>query len=137
MSASTAAREARKKPGLLESYAMGAVKINKGTLVSLRATDGFLYPARSGAATDQFVGVAYEGADNSAGMAGAVAIRVEKSGSYVVAKVSAVQTDLGGAFYASDDQTVTATPTNNQLVGYACELIDGANLRVRIDRAVQ
>ncbi len=137
MAASTAAREASRKLGDIQLYQMGIVKINKGTLVSVR-TDGYLYPARSGTATDVFVGVAYEGFDNSTGTAGANSIRVYKEGSYIFAAASATsQTNVGTAFYANDDQTVTATATSNQLVGYCTEVIDASDLRIRINRAVQ
>jgi|SRR5581483_671372 len=136
MTALAAAYEAKKKIAQRELYQMGAVKIWKGALVSIR-TDGYLYPARSGTSTDIFVGVAYESKDNSAGVAGALSMLVEKSGSFVYGKAAAAITDIGTAFYASDDNNVTATSTNNQLVGYATYLESTTTLRIRIDRAVQ
>jgi hypothetical protein len=137
MSASTAAREDSRKDGELVSYSIGAVKINKGTFVSLRAADGYVYPSRSGTSTDIFVGVAYETVDNSGGSAGATTIRVWKRGTFNFAKASAVQTDLVSPMYAADDQTMTATSTNNQLVGYPVGLVDSATLKVRIDLAAK
>ncbi len=137
MAASTGPREAQKKPGFLQSYALGICRINKGTMVSIR-TDGYLYPARSGTASDSFVGVAYETVDNSTGAAGAAICRVEKSGSFVFgASSAATQADIGQAYYAADDQTVTIANTGNQLIGYAVEIIDSSDVRIRIDRAVQ
>jgi hypothetical protein len=137
MAASTAPREASKKPGFLQNYALGICRVNKGTLVSLR-TDGLLYPARAGTATDIFAGVAYETIDNSTGTAGGAFCRVEKSGSYIFNATSAVtQADVGQPYYAADDQTVTTVGTSNHLVGYAVEPTDSTDVRIRIDRAVQ
>jgi hypothetical protein len=136
--ASTGAREASRKPGEMQSYKMGIVKLNKGTLVFLRVADGYVYAARTtGSITDLFVGVANETVDNSGGSAGGKSINVLKTGSYVFLKTSAVQTDLGTVVYAADDQTVTPTSTNAVKVGFPTELIDGTSLRVRIDALVQ
>lgn len=135
--AATAARDSKRKAPDLVSYQMGVIKIYKGTMVSVR-TDGYVYPARSGTSTDNFVGVAHETVDNTAGAAGDKRIRLEKEGTFVFLKATAAITDISVAMYASDDQTLTATSTNNQLVGYACDLDDPAGvvstttLRVRL-----
>lgn len=134
--AATAARNAQMKEASPVSYKMGAVKIYKGTLVSLRS-DGYAYPSRSGTSTDVFIGVADETVDNSAGSAGDKEILVRKTGTFVFAKGTAVIADVGIACYASADDTVTLTSTNNQLVGYACGLESSAALRVRIDLAAK
>ncbi len=137
MSAATAARdEQRKATGDPIAYKLGIIKVYKGTLVSLRA-DGYLYPSRSGTASDIFVGVAYETVDNTAGAAGDKSAKVQTSGTYVFAKSGAAITDLGLPMYASDDSTLTATATSNQFVGRAVELIDSSNLRISIEEAAQ
>ncbi len=136
MAASTGPREAQKKPGFLQSYALGVCRVNKGTMVSIR-TDGYLYPARAGTAGDIFAGVAYESVDNSTGIAGGAFCRVEKSGSFLFGTAAAAtQAEIGQAYYAADDQTVTTVATSNQFVGYAVELADANDVRIRIDRAV-
>lgn len=137
MAASTGPREAARKPGLRQSYKIGVVKINKGTITFARVADGFGYPARTNAnTTDVFLGVAFETRDNSAGVAGAMSILVEKTGSYVFA-LATTQVSVGQPVYASDDQTLTlASSTSVVLVGYIEEIIDAANVRIRIDRAV-
>lgn len=134
MSAATAVIDSQMKEADIVSYFMGAVKIFKGTLVSVRA-DGYLYPSRSGTAGDVFAGVAGGTVDNSAGAAGATRILVWKRGTFVFTKATAVQTDVGVPFYASDDNTLTATTTNNQKVGVGVELIDSSHVRIRIDTA--
>lgn len=131
MSAATAPRETGRKDADLIAYKQGVVKIYKGAGVSLRA-DGYAYPARSGTSTDIFIGIANETVDNTAGNAGDKSIRVQRNGTHKVAKATAVQTDLGTKFYWSDDSTLTATATNNQLAGKAVELIDGSTLRIDI-----
>ena len=138
MAASTASREASRKNGDVIAYPVQAgVKINKGTFVFLDNT-GYARPGRSGVAGDVFIGVAYEAADNTFGAAGAISLRVDKTGSFVFPKGAATaQTDLGQPFYAADDQTLTTTAANNQLVGYACAIGDAVNLRIRIGRGVQ
>jgi len=137
MAASTGPREAARKPGQRQSYKIGAVKINKGTLTFARVADGFGYPARTTAnITDVFLGVSFETIDNSAGVAGAKNILVEKTGSYVFA-LATVQTSVGQPVYALDDQTLTLTSSAAVvLVGYIEEIIDASNVRIRIDRAV-
>jgi predicted RecA/RadA family phage recombinase len=135
--AATAARNAKRKDSDLVLYKIGAVKIYKGTLVSIQVADGYAYPARNGTATDIFIGVAHETVDNSAGSAGDKSLLVEKKGTYEFPKSTAVITDLGKPVYASDDQTLTLTSTNAQLVGYPVELIDSATLRIIIDAAVK
>lgn len=138
MSASTAAREANRKPGNLVAYAQGVCKINKGTHTVIRS-DGYLYPLRAPAVSqaDVYAGVAYGTFDNTGGTAGANYMLVNKTGSFVFNKTSPAQTDIGVAFYGVDDQTVSATSTNAVLVGYAEELDASGLLRIRIDRAVQ
>ena len=138
MAASTQNREAGRKTGDIVSVPLqAAVKVNKGTLVNVDNT-GYSRPARSGTATDVFAGVAYDGADNTLGAAGAINTRVYKSGTFLFPKsVATAQTDLGQKVYAADDQTVTLTATNNQFVGIVVQVVDAANVRVRIDQAAQ
>lgn len=136
MAAATAARDAQKKDGLIVSYKLPASgTVYKGTLVSARVADGYVYPARSGTATDIFLGVARE-TKSGDGTAGSARAQVEKSGSFVFAASGMAQTDIGAAVYASDDSTVTKTSTSNQLVGYIEEVLSATSVRVRIDRAV-
>lgn len=123
MSATTTAREAKRKDGEVISYKMAAVKIPKGALVSINA-DGFA--TNSTDAVEAFAGVAYETVDNSAGSAGDLSIRVCTTGT---------QTDVGVAFHVVDNQTVTDAATSNNLVaGVAVESISATAVRIRIDR---
>ncbi len=138
MAASTTSREASRKDGIVIAYPVqaGAV-INKGTFVFVDST-GYARPGRSGVAGDVFVGVAYEAVSNALGAAGALLIRVFKTGSFVFPKSAATAlTDLGQPFYAADDQTLTTTAAGNQLAGYVVGIVDAVNLRLSIGRGVQ
>lgn len=139
MAAATEARDPQRKDGSVVSYKLPAstsTYVYKGTLVSARVADGYAYASRSGTATDLFLGVAMETKAGD-GTAGSARVQVEKTGSFLFNCSGFAQTDLGVAVYASDDNTVTKTSTNNQLVGYVAEVISATLVRVRIDRAVQ
>lgn len=124
------------KMGEVVSYPMGAATtIYKGALVSVRST-GFAHPARSGTASDVFVGVAVETVANP-GAAGERRIRVLKRGTFVYTGTGFSQASVGLAFYAADDNILTTTATNNQLVGYCVEFISSTLIRIRIDGAVR
>ena len=135
MTATTTAREAKRKDGEVISYPMAAVKIPKGALVNINAA-GFATNSTD-AASETFAGVAYETVDNSAGNAGDLAIRVQTTGTFVFVDGggNGAQTDLGIAFHVSDNQTVTdAATTYNIVAGVAVESISATSVRIRIDR---
>lgn len=135
MSATTTAREAKRKDGEVIAYPMAAVKVPKGALVNINAA-GFATNATD-AAGETFAGIAYESVDNSAGSAGDVAIRVQTTGTFVFADGggNGAQTDVGVAFKIVDNQTITDAATTNSLIaGVAVESISATSVRIRIDR---
>ncbi len=135
MSATTTAREAKRKDGQLIAYKMAAVKIPKGALVNINS-DGYATNATD-AAGETFAGVAYETADNSAGSAGDLSIRVQTVGTFVFVDGggNGAQTDVGVQFKIVDNQTVTDAATSNNLAcGVAVESISATSVRIRIDR---
>jgi len=135
MSATTTAREAKRKDGEVISYPIAAVKIPKGALVNINAS-GFATNATD-AASETFAGVAYETVDNAAGSAGDLAIRVQTTGTFVFVDGggNGAQTDVGIAFHVVDNQTITDAATSNNLVaGVAVESISATSVRIRIDR---
>lgn len=137
MPALTTAYDPLDKPGELVSYRVGAnTVIYKGALVSVR-NDGHAYPSRSGVNTDVFIGVAFETVDNTGGVAGARSVRVWKSGTYVYNGSGFTQASVGLPMYALDDNTLTTTATNNQLVGFVVEVLSSTQARIRIDNAVR
>lgn len=135
MTATTTAREAKRRDGRLIAYPAANVKIPKGALVNISAA-GYAVNATD-ASGETFAGVAYETIDNSAGSAGDLSIRVETTGTFVFVDGggNGAQTDVGVAFNIVDNQTVTdASTTNNLKAGVAVESIGANTVRIRIDR---
>lgn len=137
MTALSASYDARRKDGALVACPVGAgVHVFKGALLAVAAATGLIQPA-SDAPGLVFAGVAYEGADNTTGAAGAKSVRVLKTGVFTLAKAGAVQTDMGKIALVVDDATVATSPTaDNIACGVAVGVPDGAHLQVRIDTRV-
>jgi len=76
---------------------------------------GYFRPLVAG---DNFAGFAVAKADNSAGAAGAINVKVQQVGriELEVTGVTAV-TDEGSTVYASDDNTFTLSSTSNSAIG--------------------
>lgn len=75
--------------------------------------------SRALVAGDKFQGFAEEGADNSAGAAGAIRVTVRRRGAVSIPVTAAALADNDGvAVYASDDTTFTKTATGNSFVGH-------------------
>jgi hypothetical protein len=86
-----------------------------------------------------FAGVAFESADNTTGASGAVGVRVEKTGTFILDFSGAIsQAMVGKKAYAVDDHSVglAATTANDLYVGDIVALVSGGKVRVRIDRAI-
>lgn len=133
MADATAAREDLRQDGVLTQYKLAAVKLYKGTLVSLN-TSGY---AKKGAdvASEIFVGVAFETVDNSGGAAGDKSIRVWQEGTFeFLTSETAAITDIGKKVYIVDNQTVAfvGTTTNDVLVGKITEFVSASKVRVAI-----
>jgi hypothetical protein len=146
----TAPFEAGRKPGERVDYPVGAGQtIWKGSMLVTRG-DGYAYPLRAPASgqPDVFIGFADESVNNVAGgqppfypvvtgAAGALNIETMKTGTYLVNMASASIDDVGSLVYGVDDATVSTTSTNAVAVGYITEVINDAQVRIRIDRCVQ
>ncbi len=74
--------------------------------------------ARPLTAADRFVGFAEFKADNAAGAAAALNVRVVESGKIKLPVTGAVITDVGQPVYASDDDTFSFVPTGGKFIGY-------------------
>lgn len=138
MAALTGNYDANEKSGKLQGYNLGAdKKVFKGSLIAADDATGYA-EAATDAAAKTFLGVAYEPGDNTDGAAGAVGIRVQKSGSFIY-NFSGTwnQTIIGKKAYAVDDNTVAlaATTANDVYVGDIVGLAGTSQVRVRIDRA--
>lgn len=100
--------------GNIADYAVAAsTKIYEGAAVGVPA-NGYARPLQAG---DKFVGFAEYRADNSAGVAGAVYVRVRRKGLIELPISALAITDLSKPVYASDDDTFTLTQSTNTHIG--------------------
>lgn len=107
-----------------------ATKIYEGAYVG---DDGNGY-ARGLSASDPFLGVAFRQADNSAGAAAAINVRLVERGA-LEADVTGVTGvgDVGDTVYASDDGTLTKTVGTNTPVGKVKRHISGTRCIVAFE----
>lgn len=92
------------------------VNIYKGALVGRNRTTGFARPLIAG---DEFLGVSYKQADNTipGHTAGGISVRLHQMIDIVHTLSGVANADIGKDVYASDDGTLTFTPTNNSRIG--------------------
>ena len=129
-------RPYRLPPGGLDTRALQMDDLDetiyKGSVVfgDVSVQDGYfraMPAATSTAATasDIFGGVALgQQTIKTTDSAGDVEVTVAANGVWGFAKGTLAQTDIGAAIYASDDDTVTTSSTNNLWVGYLEEVDD-------------
>lgn len=93
--------------------------------------------ARPLVAADPFLGFAEAKADNSAGVAGAVNVRVKSKG-YIKLPITDIPVTSNDrvAVYASDDDTFTLTSTSNTLIGYVAQWVSTGYAIVEFDAAL-
>lgn len=89
--------------------------VYEGAAVGIVDATGHVRPLNS---ADRFVGFAEAKADNSAGSAAAINVRVIESGKVQLTVADAVITDAGQPVYASDDNTFTLNPADGAFVGF-------------------
>lgn len=119
--------------GVLSEAAIPAVAtdiIYEGAAVGM--SSGTARPLQAG---DTFAGFCQEKADNAAGSAGDIDVRVFTRGriKLPVTGVTAI-TDRGSKVYATDDDTFTLTgPTGGSLIGVITEYVLGTTVIVEFD----
>jgi len=87
--------------------------------------------ARPLVAADPFLGFAEAKADNSAGAAGDINVRVIERGKIEVSVTGVTGVgDVGSLVYMSDDDTFTLTSTSNSLVGKVVRYVSGTTVVV-------
>ena len=135
MGALSANRVTRIREGKTFDFKVGATThIYAGGLVSIDDTTGYLEPATN-AGSKTPAGVALAEVNNNPGNAGAKVCRVSRKGTFLFAKTSAVQGDVGAECYAANDQTVSLSGSGSK-VGKIVGLEDDANVWVAIDNYV-
>lgn len=101
--------------GELQEYSVIASDIiYYGAAVGLVAGTGHARPLVGG---DKFVGFCIERADNSAGAAAAIRVKVRECGSIQLSVSGAVITDIGQPVYATDDNTFVFSPVGASFIG--------------------
>lgn len=104
--------------------------IYEGAAVGIVAGSGHARPL---AAADRFAGFAEAKADNSAGAAAAINVRVIESGKIQLSVTGAVITDGGQPVYATDDDTFTFLPTSAVFVGFVHRFVSSGVAVVAFD----
>jgi len=107
--------------------------IYEGAAVGLVKASGHARPITS---ADQFVGFAEDQADNSAGAAAAINVRVIKKGCVQLAVTGCVITDVGCAVYAQDDNAFSFVPTDGVFVGILRRYVSSGYGIVEFDAGV-
>lgn len=117
----------RMPEGLVEYPLAASANVYQGAMLGLAG--GYARPLQAG---DVFVGIAYERADNTGGLAGAKKVRVQIRGIFRLAGSGFSQATVGASIYASADNVVTTTSTNNSLIGKAVKFEAADTVWVRI-----
>jgi hypothetical protein len=106
------------------------VNIYKGAFLGRNRGTGYARPLAAG---DDFLGVAYQQADNtvSGHTAGGINVRLHQAIDIVHALSGVTNADIGKDVYASADDTLTLTPTGNSRVGRVVAVEATNTARVR------
>lgn len=104
--------------------------IYEGAAVGLVDASGHARPLTG---ADRFAGFAEATADNSAGAAAAINVRVIEEGKIELSVTGAVATDVGQPVYATDDDTFTFNPVNAAFIGFVHRFVSAGVVIVRFN----
>jgi hypothetical protein len=94
--------------------------------------------ARPLVAADTFLGFAAAKADNAAGSASAINVRVRERGRVQLAVTGVVSTaDVGATVYADDDDSFTLTSSSNTAIGKIVRWVTSTTVIVAFESAQQ
>lgn len=102
----------------------------EGSAIGLVDATGHARPLTT---VDRFVGFAEEKADNSAGSAAAINVRVVELGKVQLSVSGAVITDVGQPVYASDDNAFTLNPADGRFIGFVHRFVSSGVAIVHFD----
>ena len=108
--------------------------IYEGSAVGLVDGSGHAQPLAAG---NRFVGFCYAKADNAAGLAAAINVRVVSSGRVQLAVTGAVITDVGQPVYATDDNTFGFTPVGGAFIGKVSRFVSAGYAIVDFGPAIK
>lgn len=106
--------------------------IYEGAAVGIVAGTGHARPLTAG---DRFGGFAVQQADNAAGSAADIHVRVVQSGEIELSVTGAVITDVGQPVYATDDDTFVLSPVGGVFVGFVKRFVSSGVVVVGFDAA--
>lgn len=136
MTALTADRETTFDLDEIRSYPVSAAEIiYLGALVCTNAAGDAI--AASDTAGLLFRGVATEHVDNSAGAAGALRVKVRKNGAHQFVAAGLAATNEGDKVFATDDQLVALSTTNDIMVGRLTQFVSATVAMVDISPATK
>lgn len=104
--------------------------IYEGAAVGIVDATGHARPLN---AADRFAGFVEAKADNSAGSAADINVRVVESGKVQLSVTGAVITDVGQPVYATDDNTFTFLPTSAAFIGFVHRFVSSGVVIVSFD----
>ncbi len=104
--------------------------IYEGGAVGLVDASGHAQPLAAG---NRFAGFAEAKADNAAGAAAAITVRVIESGKIELPVSGAVITDMGQPVYATDDDTFSFNPAGGVFVGFVHRFVSAGVVIVSFD----
>lgn len=105
--------------------------VYEGAMVGIEAATGHGRPLTAG---DIFAGHSIFKVDNELGTVGAEKNIRLRSGKYrLLCALAAAITDVGAPVYASDDATLTLTPTANSFVGRVSRYVSAAKMEIEFD----
>lgn len=104
--------------------------IYEGAAIGIVPASGHARPLASG---DKFGGFCQRMADNTGGLAAAINVRANRSGSIQLSVSGAVITDIGQPVYATDDDTFVFLPTGGSFVGFVRRFVSSGVVIVEYD----
>lgn len=104
--------------------------IYEGAAVGVVAASGHARPLVGG---DKFGGFCEQRADNSAGAAAAINVRVLKEGEIQLSVSGAVITDINQPVYATDDNTFVFSPVGATFIGFVKRFVSSGVVVVAFD----
>lgn len=104
--------------------------IYEGAAVGVVKASGHARPLTT---ADRFAGFAEAKADNSAGAAAAINVRMVESGKIQLSVTGAVITDVGQPVYATDDNAFTFNPVGAVFVGFVHRFVSAGVVVVAFD----
>jgi len=109
---------------------IAADTIFEGAAVGIVPASGHAQPLAAG---DRFAGFAEAKADNSAGAAADINVRIVESGKIKLSVSGAVITDVGQPVYATDDDTFVFSPVGGVFVGFVHRFVSSGVVIVAFD----